>query len=153
MSSGDDHARLDRHALVTSVWAALGLVAVALFGAGFGSGGWPYVAAGFAVVSVAFVAHVIVNAVHATTFTARELALGLVVYGAGVLAFVIACLVVDGFAERNFLVVSLGLLVIFVGVVFYMLTHFGARRVFEAFDVIRDVNRADVPRRAEGDRP
>ena len=135
---------LDRHALVMAIWLAFGFVAVVLFHYGSGAGGTIYTLAAFGVVLVAFVGHVIVNAVYETTFTSRELGLGLIFYAGGVVACGLAALFVPGFGARNFLPLSLGFGVLFVGVIFYMITHFGVRRVFEAFDVIRDF-------RADGD--
>ena len=129
---------LDRHALVMAIWMALGLVAASLFSYGFGSGGLPFVLSAFAVLAAAFVGHVIVNAVYETGFTTRERALALAVYLAAVLAFGLASIVLPDFAARNFLPLSLGFMVILAGMVFYMVTHFGLRRTFRAFDVIRD---------------
>jgi hypothetical protein len=129
---------LDRHALVMAIWLAFGFVAIVLFHYGTGAGGLPFILAAFGVILAAFVGHIIVNAVYATTFTARELALGLVFYAGALVACGLAALFVPGFGARNFLPLSLGFGAIFVGVTFYMITHFGLRRVFDAFDVIRD---------------
>lgn len=133
---------LDRHALVMAIWLAFGFVAIVLFHYGTGTGGLPFILAAFGVILAAFVGHIIVNAVYATTFTARELALGLVFYAGALVACGLAALFVPGFGARNVLPLSLGFGAIFVGVTFYMITHFGVRRVFDAFDVIRDF-RAD----------
>jgi len=135
--------RLDRHALVTALWLAFGFVAIILFDYGFGDGGKWALAAAFGVVLAAFIGHVIVNAAYATGFTPRELALGLVAFGAGLVALVLAVLAVPGFGERFFAVMSLGFVALFVVVVFYMVTHYGVRRVFDAFDVIRDFRPKD----------
>jgi hypothetical protein len=142
---------LDRHALVMAMWLAFGLVALTLFDHGFGSGGAPFILAAFGAILAAFIGHVVVNVVYRTTFTPRELALGLVLYAAGLVAFGLATLFAPGFAARNFVPLSLGFVAVSVSVVFYMVTHFGARRVFDAFDVIRDfrpeVGPADDARR------
>ena len=140
---------LDRHALVMTVWLSFGFVAAALFGYGFGAGGALFLFAAFAVVLAAFIGHVIVNAVYGGTFTARELALGLVLYAAALLAFGLATLLSPEFRSRSFLPVSLGLVAVSAAVVFYMITHFGVRRAFEAFDVIREFR----PRRPRQSRP
>jgi hypothetical protein len=42
------------------------------------------------------------------------------------------------FAERHLVAMSVGFLALFAAVLFYMITHFGVRRVFDAFDVISD---------------
>lgn len=133
---------LDRHALVTTVWLALGLAAAACLHHGLGAGGVGFTAAGFVVLLAAFAGHVIVNAAYATTFAPRELALGLVVYAAGLLAFGFAVLVAPIFPMEDVLALTLGFLALGAAVVFYMVTHFGLRRVFDAFDVVRGLKSA-----------
>lgn len=138
MDDLDPNAVLDRHALVMAVWLALGLAAAMLLHLGLGTGGWAAVAAGFALLLAAFVGHVIVNAVYRTTFTRRELALGLVVYGVALVTLCLAALLVPGFRDQSFLPLFLGLVAFGVCVVFYMITHFGVRGVYTAFDTIAD---------------
>jgi hypothetical protein len=128
---------LDRHALATSIWLSCGFVAIACFHYGFGAGGVPFVACGFIVILAGFLAHIIVNAVYDAYFTSRELALGLVAYAAALVGFGGALLISDDFAQRQFLPVSLGLITVPAVVLFYMIVHFGVRRTFESFDVIR----------------
>ncbi len=131
---------LERHALVMAVWLPMGLVAAALFHYGLGAGGPIWVVAGFGAVLTGFAGHVIVNVVLRSEFSAREVALGLVLYGCGVVALGVAVLVIDGFAERYFVLISGGLALLATAAVFYMVTRFGVRRAFENFDVIRDFN-------------
>jgi hypothetical protein len=128
---------LDRHALATTIWISCGFVAIACFNYGFGAGGATFVAWGFAAVLAGFVAHIIVNAVYKAYFTSGELALGLVVYAAALVSFGSGLLFSVDFAQRQFLPVSLGLIMIPAVVLFYMFSHFGIRRTFESFDVIR----------------
>jgi hypothetical protein len=134
----DGVASLDRHALVLSIWLALGFVATALFEYGIGAGGAAYTLAGFLVVIVAFVVHVIINAVLDTTFSPREFALGLVVYATGLLAFGAAVWLDPEFRVRQWVPVSLGFFAVFASVIFYLVTAYGVRRTFNEFDVIRD---------------
>jgi hypothetical protein len=129
---------LDRHALVLPIWLAAALVAATLLRYGLGDGGAPYLFGAFAVVLASFAGHVIVNAVFRTTFTPRELGLGLVVFAVALLAFGLATLVNEEFRARAFLPMTIGFVVLSAGVIFYMITHFGVRRTFAAFDVIRD---------------
>jgi hypothetical protein len=138
MSPPSKSEALDRHVLAVAIWLAFGFVAVILCDYGLGSGGALFVLAGSAVILAAFIAHVIVNAVYRTTFTRRELAFGLVVFAAALVAFGLATLFNPSFAARNFLPVSLGFIAVSASVLFYMITHFGVRRVFDAFDVVRD---------------
>lgn len=135
MSEGQ---RLDRHALAMAIWLSLGLVAAALFSYGFGAGGELSILLAFAALIAAIAGHVIVNAFYRTTFTARELALGLVLYAAGLVAFGLAVILGRRFADQHLVAMSVGFLALFAAVLFYMITHFGVRWVFEAFDVISD---------------
>ena len=136
---------LDRHALVMSIWLALGFIAIALFSYGFGAGGTPFIAAAFAVILIGFIGHVIVNAVYATTFTPGELALGLVLYAAALVAFGLATLLAPGFGARGFVPTSLGLVAVSAAVIVYMVIHFGVRRSFNAFDVVRQFRPGGKP--------
>ncbi|RUU61153.1 hypothetical protein [Mesorhizobium sp. M2C.T.Ca.TU.002.02.1.1] len=137
---------LDRHVLVMACWLAAALPAAILFDYGFGRGGAPYILAGFAAVLAGFVAHVIVNVVYGTGFSPRELGLGLVIYGFALVLFVILSLVSASFAARNFVPVSIGFIATGAVIVFYLVTRFGARQAFDAFDVIRDFRAGDRDR-------
>lgn len=129
---------LDRHALVMSIWLAIGFVALALLARGFREGGMIFVFGGFGTVIAGFVGHVITNAVTCTRFTSREIALGLVVYALALIGFLLALLVGSEAVLARFVPLSIGFLALAVVVVFYMVTHFGTRGAFRAFDVIRD---------------
>ena len=147
MTELEPDAALDRHALVMGVWLALGLIATLLLHYGLGTGGLPAVAAGFAAVLTAVFAHVIVNAVYATTFTRRELALGLVIYLTGLLAVSLAALSSAAFRDHGFVPMAAGLAGSGAVIVIYMIIHFGVRGVFDAFNVIGDfrVDEDDEP--------
>jgi hypothetical protein len=128
---------LDRHALVMAVWLPLVLVAAAVFHYGFGAGGWPFVAAGFGVLIAAFAGHVIINVMLGTLFTPREVALGLIVYCAGLLAFGLATLASPAMRAGSALPVSLGFLGTAAVVIATMVIWLGLRGAFDSFDVIR----------------
>ena len=128
---------LDRHALVATLWLPSGLMAITLFHYGTGAGGAPFILAGFAMILLAFIGHVIVNAALRSHFTAREKVLGLALYGASAVAFGFATLLSPDFRANAFVPASAGLLLIFAGIVFYMVAHFGLRRSFDNFNVIR----------------
>jgi hypothetical protein len=128
---------LDRHALVMAVWLPLALVAAAAFHYGFAGGGWPFIGAGFAVLIAAFVGHVIVNVVLGTRFTPREVALGLVIYCASVLALGLATLLSSGFQSLYAVPVGVGLVGMAAVIVVTMILWLGLRGAFESFDVVR----------------
>src|SRR5271167_2378960 len=100
---------LDRHALVMAVWLPPVLAAAAAFHYGFAAGGWPFIGAGFAVLIAAFVGHVVINVILGTRFTPREVAFGLLIYCAGLLAFGFAILLSSSFQSLYVLPVSVGL--------------------------------------------
>lgn len=129
--------RLDRHALVLAIWLSFGFMALVLFQAALDGGGWIGAGFGFALILCGFAGHVIVNTVTGTLFSPREVALGLVLYGAGLIAASLAAILSADFRDQHFLVFGLGMIAIFAGVVFCMITQFGLRRAFESFDIIR----------------
>ena len=130
-------AALDRHALVMTLWLPAAPVAAALMHFGLGAGGIAATASAFAVILAAFVGHILVNTITATSFTARELALGLVLYLAALLAFGLSTLVDPALWDGRLWAVSSGFLALFVAAVFYLVTARGVRNAFAGFDVIR----------------
>lgn len=134
----DTTQSLDRHALVVAIWLCLGFVAIVLFKFGLGAGGTPYIFAASLAVVVAFGGHIIANVIYRTSFTRGELALGLVAYAIGLVSFGLAILFWPLFRTTYLMPTGVGLVVIFFAVLFYMVTAFGLRRTFGAFDVIRD---------------
>ncbi len=136
MDTPDRLDAVDRHALVMAVWIALGAAAAILLHFGLGSGGIWVLAAGYACVLAAFAGHIVINTVYRTTFTRSELALGLVVYFACLVWLSLAALFASGFRDHAFVPLAVGLLTVGACVLFYMITHFGVRVVFDAFNVI-----------------
>jgi hypothetical protein len=149
MIAAETDQALDRHALVMAVWLAGGLVAATLFHYGLGAASPAFLLAAFGMVLAAFAGHVIVNVVYGTAFTPRELALGLVLYAAALVGFVLATLVSPDFTTLAFWPGSGGFLAIFAAVIFYMVTTTGVRGAFEAFDVVRSFRAP--PRRTAGE--
>ena len=144
MSEDTAMDQLDRHALASAIWLGAWAVGLGLFHFGFTQGGPVWVLAGFGALLAGYAAHIVMNAALGTGFTTRELALALVLYGAAGLALVLAVLMVDGFAERYFLPVALGLAGLAAVVLFYLVSLWGPRQALAKFDVIRDNN----PRKA-----
>ena len=134
---------LDRHALVVTIWGTMALIAATLFHYGLGNGGFIFILATFAMVIAAFIGHVIVSVALRADFTARELALGLVLYAAALIAFGAAVIVSPAFAARAFLPGSAGFLAVFAAFVFYVIVHSGVGRAFGAFDAIRSFRARD----------
>ena len=135
-------AALDRHALIMTLWLPAALVAAALMHFGLGAGGTAAMTSAFAVILAAFVGHVIVNTVTGTAFTARELALGMVLYLAALLAFGLSALVDPVLWDGRLWAVNGGFLALFFAAIFYLVTARGVRNAFEGFDVIRSFRAA-----------
>lgn len=129
-----DRESLDRHALVTTIWLGLGFAAAVLFA--IGADGRPgFILSGFGVLIVAFAGHVVVNVATGTRFTTGELALGLVVYAAALLAFALAALLAP--EVRALLVpVGIGFAGLLLAMLLHLVTAFGLRGTFDAFDTI-----------------
>lgn len=138
----DATERLDRHALVMTVWAPALVAAVTLIVRGFAlDGGAWWIAAGFVAILAGFAGHVIVNAVLRTPFTPGETALGAFAYAAALAALVLFALTgPDGTVARLLLPAGLGLAALLAAVLVYMVIAFGPRAAFSKFDVIRDNN-------------
>lgn len=133
--------QLSRHGLVMAIWAPAIFAAAVLFHAGYiYATNWWFVAA-FGSLIIAFCAHIIVNVVLKTSFTAGETALGSAILLGLTLAYLITILTAqDVLVGRLMMPIGLGLGALVVVVVVSMLISFGPRRAFEKFDVIRDNN-------------
>jgi hypothetical protein len=131
---------LDRHVLVSAVWLPGGFVALGLLHHGFATGAAGWVLAGFGAILACFALHVIVNAALGAHFTPQEVALSFVLYAVAGLTLVLAVLLQPGFAAQFFLPVALGMAGLAAGVIFYLVTRWGARGAFAQFDIIRDNN-------------
>ncbi len=130
----------DRHALVLMLWLSFGFVAATLFHTGFGMNDPWWIVAGFAVVVLGFVGHVLVHVNFGSRFTPGEVAFGLVTYAVGILAFVLSLLFADNLNNAIVVAASLGFVVTAAAVVFAMIIWLGVRGAFESFDVIRRFN-------------
>ncbi len=129
---------VDRHALVMAIWLPAGLIAVTLLHCGIDRGSAAFILGAFGLLVAAFIGHVLVNAAYGRDFSLRERALGLVLYVVALLAFCIAALTRPAVLGRSFVPVCGGLVLLCAVVVFTMLTRYGTRGAFTAFDVIRD---------------
>jgi VIT1/CCC1 family predicted Fe2+/Mn2+ transporter len=112
-------------------------VAATSYHFGMSTGGPAFIASAFAVIAAAFLGHVVANSVLGSDFSGCELALGLVVFGVGLVALGVATLASQDFAGRAFWPTSLGFVGLLAVFVFYLVTKSGLRSTFDAFDTIR----------------
>jgi len=141
MDESEAAERLARHGLVMAIWIPSVFVSTALSHMGIIGGGAWWVAAGFAAIIIAFIAHIILNAVTGTSFTAGETALGGAVFVAAVICYFGALLIGDeGVRTAVLMPVGIGLALLICAVIVYLVIAYGPRKAFEKFDVIRDNN-------------
>lgn len=123
---------IERSVLVFSTWTALGVLSLALFLEGLEANQYGTALAGILLLIAAFVAHMVINALYRTGYTAGETALGLATFG------VVALLVVIGFAtgrldERDFLACLSLVALLVVGFLSYLVTRYGLRGAYSTF--------------------
>jgi len=143
--------RVDRNALVLAIWMPAGFLGALLLRYGtLNNHAW-WTAAGFGVIVVAFIGHILVNVLTRTTFTPGETAFGGVLLGVAILALLLGRLTMPERVDAAiFMTIGLGLTSLVVSLVVYLLIAFGPRRTLEKFDVVRDNNQrpaSHLPRR------
>lgn len=133
--------RLERHALVMAIWSPSAVGAAALMHRGLSVAGPWWIAAGFGAILAAFCAHIIINVVTQSRFTAGETALGAFAFAVAVLMLLFGRLVGgEGVDASVFIATGLGLASLVAAVIVYLLIAHGPRGAFARFDVIRDNN-------------
>lgn len=124
----------ERSILIFSIWAVLGFFGLGLFLEGMKTDAWALAATGVGVITLAFIAHIIVNGVFDTGFSQGEAVLGIGAYGVLGLVFVVsaasgtmtmadyyACLTLFGVLATGFLA--------------YLSTRHGMRGAFSRFHI------------------
>lgn len=127
-----------RLAVITS-WGFFGSFAFCFVVSGFSGGNLAAGLGGFALFIVGFVAHVIINGIFETDFSAGEAALGFVVFVVGALSFIGSWLFDPKFDAVNLVIGLAGFSAIFASFIFYMFAKYGMRGSFTLFDRIRDL--------------
>ena len=88
-------ARMERSILVFSIWAVLGILGLGFLLEGFSRDAYPVSLVGIALIVLAFLAHIIVNAIFGQGFLMGETALGIGSFGIMALLFIIGWLASD----------------------------------------------------------
>jgi hypothetical protein len=125
---------VDRGILVFGIWAVLGFLGLGIVLEGFKLDVWAISAGGIATVMVAFIAHMIVNAIFDTGFTRGETALGIGAYG--LLGFVFILGVASGTMSKTDYYSGLTFFgALAAGFLAYLATRHGLRGAFSRFHV------------------
>jgi hypothetical protein len=135
---------IERSILIFSIWAVLGLFGLGLFLEGMKNDSWALSGAGVSVITLAFVAHIIVNGVFDTGFSQGEAVLGIGAYGVLGLVFVVSA--ASGtmtMADYYSCLTLFGVLTL--GFLAYLSTRHGLRGAFSRFHV--------KPMDSRGERP
>ena len=127
-----------RLAVITS-WGFFGSFAFCFVVDGFSNGNLLPGLFGFALFIAGFAAHVIINWIFKTDFTAGEAALGFVVFVVAALSFIGSWLFDPKFAATNLAIGLAGFGAIVACVIFYLFARYGMRGSFTLFDRIRDL--------------
>lgn len=127
-----DNPVMERSVLVFTTWAALGMVSLSLFLEGVELDNYWVELSGTLFLVLGFCAHMVINAIYRTGYTAGETALGLTSFA------VIALLVVIGFItgqldEHDFLACLTLFIVLLLGFLSYLITRYGLRGAYSAF--------------------
>ncbi|MBN9402286.1 MAG: hypothetical protein J0I30_05660 [Burkholderiales bacterium] len=125
---------VERSILVFTVWAVFGFLGLGIFLEGLKQDSWLLSTAGVGVIVLAFVAHIIVNGVFGTGFSAGEAALGIGAYGLLGLVFVTGA--VGGSLTMTNYYSGLTLFgVLAAGFLAYLFTRHGLRGAFSRFHI------------------
>ena len=134
-----EHTNVEHRLLVITSWGFFGAFAFCFVVDGFHNGHLLAGLFGFALFIVAFVAHVIINGIFRTDFSAAEAALGFVVFVVATLSFIGSWLLDPNFGATNLVLGLVGFGTIFAAFLFYMFARFGMRGSFTLFDRLRDL--------------
>mgnify|MGYP001365210064 CR=1 FL=1 len=128
------NSSIERSLLVFAIWIAVGSLGILFIRHGFQTDSFIISLIGVACLIVAFVAHIILNAIYKSGFTRGETALGLTAYGFLALVFVVSS--ISGGLSRSDYHGGLALFAaLVVGFVVYLVTRYGLRGSFSKFHV------------------
>ena len=125
--------KIERGIFVISNWTICGLLGLGLLLEGGARANILVGLVGVVVIVAGFIAHLIANFVFQQDFTKGEIALGLGIYAAGTIIYILLSVLV-GLAQSATILGILALGTIALGFIAYLLTRFGARGAFRKFD-------------------
>lgn len=127
-------AKIDRKVVVVSSWTVFGLLGLGFLLEGGARESLLIGIIGMVAIAAGFTCHLIANYVFEQSFTKGEIALGLGVFTAATIVFILNWLT-GGVSETSFLIGFATLLLIVVGFFIYLTTRYGVGGAFKKFDV------------------
>lgn len=125
---------IERSILIFSIWGVLGFFGLGLFLEGMKDDAWPLATTGVGVITLAFIAHIIVNGVFDTGFSQGEAVLGIGAYGVLGLVFVVSAATgAMTMADYYSCLTLFGVLAF--GFLAYLSTRHGLRGAFSRFHI------------------
>lgn len=132
-----DDPQLQRHLLATTAWSLLGSFGLAFISAGFARADIGAGLLGFGFIVAAYVAHIILNRVFRSHFTAGEIALGFVAFLVSASSFVLSWIFVPGFPTASVAIGLAGFAALVSVFVFYTVAVHGVRGSIALIDAAR----------------
>ncbi len=134
-----ENTHSERRLAVITSWGFFGGFAFCFVMSGFSGGHLAAGLIGFSLFIAGFTAHVIINGIFRTDFTAGESVLGFVVFAVAAASFIGSWMFDPNFAAINLAIGLAGFGAIFACFLFYMFAKYGVRGTFTKFDRIRDL--------------
>ncbi len=128
----------EKRLAVATNWALFAPFGLCFILSGFGTEQWLVSLGGFALIVAGFIAHVIVNAVFKTGFSAGEVATGFVAFGVALTGFILACLLDHDLGAIDIASGIAGFAAIVACFLVYLVTKFGLKGAFSQFHVKRE---------------
>jgi len=123
----------EKRLAVTTCWALCAPGGLCLIVSGFDAGLPAVTLAGFGVLVLGFIAHVVINAVFRTGFAPGELATGFVAFGVGLTVFILASLLGHRLDVADLAAGIAGFAALVACFLVYTVTRFGLKGAFSQF--------------------
>ena len=137
MPAIDPDRKSQRQLLVSTTWGIFGTFGLAFAATGFSRADLWTGLLGFGCIVAGYIAHIIINHLHHTGFTAGEVALGFVAFAVSATSFALSWVFTPVFPLVNVAIGLSGFVAILAVFVFYMVVVHGVRGSIVLIDSVR----------------
>jgi hypothetical protein len=137
MPAIDPDSKTQRQLLVSTAWGVFGTFGLAFATSGFSRADLWSGLLGFGCIVAGYVAHIIINRLHHTGFSAGEVALGFIAFAVSATSFALSWVSTPGFPLVNVAIGLSGFVAILAVFVFYMVAIHGVRGSIVLIDSAR----------------